>query len=78
MAHMAAIAPRWWGGGNDDGDNRHSTSVAPQKAGQQQRQSTGCEGNRLPTTTATGSGESGRGWMTKATNKSRQTMTASN
>jgi hypothetical protein len=31
MACMATIAPGWWGGSDDDGDNRHSTSVARQK-----------------------------------------------
>jgi hypothetical protein len=40
-----------------------------------QHQSTGCEGNRLPTTAATGSSESWRGQTTKATDKSGRTMT---
>ena len=40
--------------------------------------SAGCEGNALPTmSTATGSGKSGQGRMTKATNESRRTMTVS-
>ena len=45
---------------------------------QRQRQNAGCEGNALTTTiTDTGSGRSGQGWMTKATDKSGWTMMAS-
>jgi hypothetical protein len=31
MARMGAIAPQWWGGGDNNGNNWHGTSVTRQK-----------------------------------------------
>ncbi len=62
--------------GQDRGWRRDDNRRTRQRRGC--RQSTGCEGNTLPTTnTATGSGESGQGRMTKATNESGRTITVS-
>jgi len=53
-----------------EGEDRRRCRYDKGRTRQRQRQSAGCEGNGLLTTTAMGSGESGRGRTTKANDES--------